>query len=99
MNGLSKKSIEKAEVMASFKILYQNNREKQKETYPDIFKQQGYNFYLKLPGKKYYNESKEIQRFCFEKWKEGKKYREIADMLGLKSYTTVCYHIKNYTKK
>lgn len=92
MNGLNNKSLEKAEAMASFKIIYQNNRKMQTQSY------QGYNFTLKSPGRKYYNEVKEIQRFCFEKSKEGKKYREIAEMLGLKDHSTVAYHIKQFNK-
>lgn len=83
----------------SFVEVYERNREKQKEAYKERFKDQGYNFYLKIPGKKYYNEAEEIQRFCFEKYKEGKKQDEIAAMLGLKNSSTVSYHIKKYTHK
>lgn len=56
----------------------------------------GYNFILKQPGRKYYNESKEIQRFCFDKWKEGLTQRKIALMLNFKNQATVAYHIRKY---
>lgn len=58
----------------------------------------GYDFKLKKPGRKYYNESIEIQRFCFDKWKEGFKQKEIANILNLKNQATVAYHIRKYNE-
>lgn len=59
----------------------------------------GYDFVLKSPGRKYYNEAKEVQRFCFDKSKEGLSHKQIASILGFKNHSTVAYHIKNYNKK
>lgn len=58
----------------------------------------GYDFVLKSPGRKYYNEAKEVQRFCFDKWKSGLTHEKIARMLGLKNTATVTYHIKKYNQ-
>lgn len=77
----------------SFIDVYKENRDKQKQSYS------GYNFILKMPGRKYYSEAKEVQRFCFEQYKNGKKQSEIAAMLGLKNACTVSYHIKQYTQR
>lgn len=76
----------------SFIGIYSENREQQKQAY------KGYNFSIKPQGRKYYNEAKEIQKFCFDKSKEGKKYREIGDMLGI-NYSTVAYYIKTYNQR
>lgn len=71
--------------------VYKTNRNDLKRTYA------GYKFTVKIAGKKYYNEAKEIQRFCFDNWKKGKKQREIAEMLGIHT-STVAFHIKNYNR-
>lgn len=57
----------------------------------------GYDFNLKSTGKKYYSNVKEVKRFCFDKWKEGKTQREIGEMLGLDRSTVSC-HITSYCK-
>lgn len=78
--------------MQSFIGVYSENREQQKQAY------KGYNFAIKPQGRKYYNEAKEIQKFCADKVKEGKKYREIGEMLGI-NYSTVAHHVKMYNRK
>ena len=77
--------------MQSFIGVYSQTRDQQKQAY------KGYNFSVKPQGRKYYNEAKEIQKFCFDKAKEGKKYREIRDMLGIHT-STVAHHIKMYNR-
>lgn len=71
--------------------VYKTNRDDLKRTYIQC------KFSVKIARKKYYNEAKEIQRFCFDNWKNGKKQREIAEMLGIHT-STVAFHIKNYNR-
>lgn len=78
--------------MQNFIGVYSENREQQRQAYP------GYNFTIKSQGTRYRN-GDEVGRFCADKSKEGKRYREIAQMLGLKDHSTVAYYIKTYNQR
>ncbi|ASK29696.1 hypothetical protein CEY12_06080 [Chryseobacterium sp. T16E-39] len=80
--------------------VFKSNRENMKLSYNSTltFKEQGYEFSMKIPGKRYRGQvALEVQKFCFDRWKEGHTLAEIGDMLGLKSHASVKNHLKNFT--